>query len=180
MVDALCARTDPFASARSVVQRKILGEKLNATIEDIKLQYLYPRIDAEVSKHQNHLLKSPFVVHPGTGRVCVPVDPSKVDEFDPETVPTVGMLLRELEKIKPEESMSSSNRVKKEEMDEDVNGDDKENSQSKPQVKEIGWEQTSLKPYVDMFEKHIAGIMKDNIRAKKGKPQEMPKSVKRV
>lgn len=30
------------------------------------------------------------------GRVCVPVDPTRVHEFDPETVPTVGQLLREL------------------------------------------------------------------------------------
>lgn len=36
-------------------------------IEDIILQYTYPRIDAEVSKHRNHLLKAPFCVHPGTG-----------------------------------------------------------------------------------------------------------------
>lgn len=145
-----------------------LSDRLNATIEDIKLQYLYPRIDAEVSKHQNHLLKSPFVVHPGTGRVCVPLDPAKVDEFDPETVPTVGMLLRELDRIKPEEV----SKVKKEEMDTQEEGN-KENSQgdikSHQISREIGWEQTSLKPYVDMFEKHINAIIKDNIRFKKGK-----------
>lgn len=41
--------------------------KFNKALEDIILQYTYPRIDAEVSKHRNHLLKSPFCVHPGTG-----------------------------------------------------------------------------------------------------------------
>jgi DNA primase catalytic subunit len=41
--------------------------KLNGSLEDIILQYTYPRIDAEVSKRRNHLLKSPFVIHPGTG-----------------------------------------------------------------------------------------------------------------
>jgi DNA primase small subunit len=40
---------------------------LSAAMEDIVLQYTYPRIDAEVSKHRNHLLKAPFCVHPGTG-----------------------------------------------------------------------------------------------------------------
>ena len=65
-------------------------------MEDITLQYTYPRLDAEVSKHRNHLLKAPFCVHPATGRVCVPVDPREADLFDPESVPTVGQLLREL------------------------------------------------------------------------------------
>ena len=112
---------------------------MNCAIEDIKLQYLYPRIDAEVSKHQNHLLKSPFVVHPGTGRVCVPVDPERVEFFNPEWVPTVGMLLRELDKVKSEDG-----------------------------TKETNFENTSLKPYIDMFEKHINAIVKDNAKAKKG------------
>jgi hypothetical protein len=31
------------------------------------------------------------------GRVCVPVDPSRVAEFDPELVPTIGQLLSELD-----------------------------------------------------------------------------------
>lgn len=68
-------------------------------MEDIVLQYTYPRLDAEVSKHRNHLLKAPFCIHPKTGRVCVPVDPSRIDDFRPERVPTVGQLLRELDEI---------------------------------------------------------------------------------
>ena len=61
------------------------------------LQYTYPRLDAEVSKHRNHLLKAPFCVHPKTGRVCVPVDPNNVESFDPNKVPTVVQLLQELD-----------------------------------------------------------------------------------
>ena len=56
-------------------------------------------MDSEVSKHRNHLLKSPFCVHPGTGRVCVPVDPESVENFDPERVPTVDQLLKELDAV---------------------------------------------------------------------------------
>ena len=66
-------------------------------LEDIVLQYTYPRLDAEVSKHRNHLLKAPFCIHPKTGRVCVPVDPNNIDKFDPEKVPTVEQLLNELD-----------------------------------------------------------------------------------
>ena len=55
--------------------------------QDIRLEYTYPRLDAEVSKKLNHLLKSPFVIHPGTGRVCA--DPhlaERVAEFAPDVV----------------------------------------------------------------------------------------------
>jgi len=75
----------------------LLKAPMTHAIEDIVLQYTYPRIDAEVSKHRNHLLKAPFCVHPKTGRICVPIDPERIDEFDPELVPTVGQLLRELD-----------------------------------------------------------------------------------
>lgn len=66
-------------------------------MQDIVLQYTYPRLDAEVSKHRNHLLKAPFCIHPKTGRVCVPVDPKTVEEFKPDKVPTVAQLLHELD-----------------------------------------------------------------------------------
>lgn len=71
-----------------------------AIMEDVVLQYTYPRLDSEVTKHRNHLLKAPFCIHPATGRVCVPVDPSRVDDFNPEKVPTIGQLLRELNALK--------------------------------------------------------------------------------
>ena len=43
----------------------------------------------------HHLLKSPFFVHPKTGRVCVPIDPEQVDEFDPFSVPVSCLMIEE-------------------------------------------------------------------------------------
>mgnify|MGYP006081168599 CR=1 FL=1 len=40
-----------------------------------------PRIDANVSKHMNHTLKSPYSVHPKTGRVSVPILHDRLDQF---------------------------------------------------------------------------------------------------
>ena len=55
-------------------------------IEKFNVLILNVRLDIAVSKGMNHLLKAPFVIHPKTGRVCVPFRVSKVDSFDPEKV----------------------------------------------------------------------------------------------
>jgi len=110
-----------------------------AAVEDIIIQYTYPRLDAEVSKHRNHLLKAPFCVHPKTGRVCVPVDPATIDEFDPEAVPTVFQLLSELNEVAATGSQEHH--------------DD--------------WEKTKLKAYVDMLDKHVLGLMEEVRRTKR-------------
>ncbi|NXV53801.1 PRI1 primase, partial [Uria aalge] len=56
---------------------------------EIMLQYCFPRLDINVSKGVGHLLKSPFSVHPKTGRVSVPLDLQRLDQFDPFAVPTI-------------------------------------------------------------------------------------------
>jgi len=65
---------------------------------ELVLKHTYPKLDVNVSKHQNHLLKSPFCVHPKTGRVCVPINPTKADSFNPFEVPTVRALASQIDK----------------------------------------------------------------------------------
>ena len=92
-----------FLSYKTRLKTGLLGKTLRTALEDIILQYTYPRLDAEVSKHRNHLLKAPFCVHPATGRVCVPLDLEMIENFDPKAVPTVFQLLAELDAIQKTE-----------------------------------------------------------------------------
>ncbi|KAK6345093.1 hypothetical protein TWF718_007025 [Orbilia javanica] len=141
-IDALAGS----GASKTVIPKVLLEHK-----QDVILEYTYPRLDAEVSKHLNHLLKSPFVVHPGTGKVCVPIDISKLDEFDPDDVPTVMQLLKEIDDWK--------NPVKKEE--------DGDNPLSR--VSDI--DKTSLKPYHDLFSKFVQKLL----NAEKSDHLEKPK-----
>merc|ERR1712130_365357 len=70
-------------------------------VVDVVFAYPYPRFDKHVSIGLNHLLKSPFCVHPGTGKLCVPIDPQKSEEFSPDQVPTLAAMMEEVAMGKP-------------------------------------------------------------------------------
>ncbi|ODV64393.1 DNA primase subunit PRI1 [Ascoidea rubescens DSM 1968] len=120
------------------VYKKGVTKKLrpNALIEAkqaIILQTLYPRLDVEVSRQVIHLLKSPFCIHPGTGNICVPFDPKF--GFDPTNSPNLKRLQDEMEKY------HGSN------VAELISAGGEE------------WDKTSLKPYVEMFDKMVDGLI---------------------
>ncbi|OAQ98381.1 hypothetical protein LLEC1_01490 [Akanthomyces lecanii] len=130
---------DIDAVAKTGASKNLDARALKEAKQDIVLEYTYPRLDIEVSKKLNHLLKSPFVVHPGTGRVCVPIDTSSDDtmeNFDPLGVPTVQSLLAEIDAWKCSDDGGAAPAV-------------------------ADWEKTSLKPYVEYFRSFVAGIMRD-------------------
>ncbi|CAJ2509242.1 Uu.00g142680.m01.CDS01 [Anthostomella pinea] len=127
------------AGGKSLDTRTLLEAK-----QDVVLEYTYPRLDIEVSKKLNHLLKSPFVVHPGTGRVCVPINTKRLEEFDPLAVPTVQGLLAEIDGW---EGGGGGGGAGAEEEGKGENVQD--------------WEKTSLKPYIEAFRGFVLALMKD-------------------
>ncbi|KAI5813839.1 eukaryotic and archaeal DNA primase small subunit [Pyronema omphalodes] len=140
---------DDINSAASKTSSSTLNAlKLKSAKEDIIFEYLYPRLDAEVSKHLNHLLKSPFVVHPGTGRVCVPIDHENPENFDPLTVPTVRQLLKEIDEWESTH---------------------KEDAPMTEEDKISDVDKTSLKPYADYFRRFVQGLMKEEMNEVKVK-----------
>ncbi|CAK1552139.1 unnamed protein product [Leptosia nina] len=67
--------------------------KIKYLIEEIKIQYCYPRLDVHVTKGFNHLLKSPFSIHPKTGKVSVVFKPENINSMKLDSVPTIHTLL---------------------------------------------------------------------------------------
>ncbi|KAM7185148.1 eukaryotic and archaeal DNA primase small subunit [Rhypophila sp. PSN 637] len=139
--------------AKSGVNKKLDTRALLYAKQDIVLEYTYPRLDIEVSKKLNHLLKSPFVVHPGTGRVCVPIDVRNLEDFDPLSVPTVSQLVREIDAW---------------------TGPENEAGQAPVQ----DWEKTSLKPHIERFRSFVIRLMKDERdpkdKVKRGRAEDGP------
>ncbi|RYP49437.1 hypothetical protein DL768_004847 [Monosporascus sp. mg162] len=134
--------------------KQLDGRALLEAKQDVVLEYAYPRLDIEVSKKLNHLLKSPFVVHPGTGRVCVPIDtrsPGALERFDPLAVPTVQQLVQEIDAWRDEgDGHRDGDGVKEE---------DEEGGRRKKSLQD--WEKTSLRPHVEYFHSFVLGLMRD-------------------
>ncbi|XP_066263732.1 DNA primase small subunit-like isoform X3 [Branchiostoma lanceolatum] len=108
-------------------------------LHEVVFQYCYPRLDVNVSKGVNHLLKSPFCIHPKTGRVCVPIDVEDVDNFDPFTVPTISTLCKEIDEYKEQPG--------------------KENEPQPGTKRKVqDYQKTSLKRSVDIFNKFVKGL----------------------
>ncbi|XP_011497906.1 PREDICTED: DNA primase small subunit-like [Ceratosolen solmsi marchali] len=117
-------------------------------IEEIMIQYAYPRLDINVSFGITHLLKSPFSVHPKTGKIGVVLNLETIEKFDPNNVPTVSKLMKEIDAfdVKMKKQGMSNHELKK--------------------VDDI--EKTSLCEYVRIFHEFVDNLVyanKENVAA---------------
>ncbi|NXS31916.1 PRI1 primase, partial [Pomatostomus ruficeps] len=106
---------------------------------EVMLQFCFPRLDINVSKGLGHLLKSPFSVHPKTGRVSVPLDLQRLDQFDPFAVPTITSLCHELDTAGSD-------------------GEQEDTGETEPKRRTRDYKKTSLAPYVRIFEQFVEGM----------------------
>ncbi|KIY03076.1 uncharacterized protein Z520_01543 [Fonsecaea multimorphosa CBS 102226] len=149
--------------AKTGVSKTLDTKALVEAKQDILLEYTYPRLDVEVGKKRIHLLKSPFVVHPGTGRVCVPIttggDMDRADAFDPLSVPKVTELLNEVDEFGNNEAA-----------DPQTNGYVEDGVTMR---KLSDWEKTSLKPYVELFDGFVKSLLKSEmVRVKRERDED--------
>ena len=75
-------------------------------INDFKLNILYPRLDINVSTHINHLLKSPFCIHPKTGLVAVPLSEEDILNFKMDDIPRLDQLVNDFKNGKNNENFN--------------------------------------------------------------------------
>ncbi|NXO97323.1 PRI1 primase, partial [Certhia brachydactyla] len=106
---------------------------------EVMLQFCFPRLDINVSKGLGHLLKSPFSVHPKTGRVSVPLDLQRLEQFDPFAVPTITSLCQELDTAGSD-------------------GEQEDVGETEPKRRTRDYKKTSLAPYVRIFEQFVEGM----------------------
>ncbi|XP_050513352.1 DNA primase small subunit [Diabrotica virgifera virgifera] len=121
--------------------------------EEIILQYSYPRLDINVTKGFNHLLKAPFCVHPKTGKISVPFNPKGIDNFDPGNVPTLHGLIDEI------------NAYDKKTIEQEQNLMEVDGSKTPSKSKIKDYKKTSLLHSVAIFEEFLRALE----RARRGK-----------
>ena len=71
----------------TTIYRPYIGAQYPHLLSKLHLSVCYALLDAEITTHENHLLRLPFSVHPQTGKICVPLDVACIDMFNPYDVP---------------------------------------------------------------------------------------------
>eukprot|EP01134_Creolimax_fragrantissima_P002343 CFRG2343T1 len=170
------------------LQKNPRNYALKTSRDEIILQHTYPRLDVNVSKGINHLLKSPFCVHPKTGRICVPIDLNHLDTFNPFTVPTISDLIRNLDEWHSNNTSSAEDAMDEErtsnahatsqshaglpedrEIKQEFNSQDgSQCSRGKPPT---DFQKTSLMRYMTPFKKFLKGMNEEFAKEREARQQ---------
>jgi DNA primase small subunit len=134
-----------------------MRKTLEKLIPAIVFTYIYPRLDVNVSKHRNHLLKSPFCIHPKTGKVCVPIDVNSLKDFDPVTVPTCSQLMSQGMKY-----LQSQN-----------NPGAGGSTSGKVNLDNTLYKHSAMKPYIEYFENWLQDLEETNGRSRREHAQDL-------
>lgn len=54
---------------------------------------LFIKLDKNVTRDMNHLLKMPFSVHPSTHLISIPLDPNRIDDYCLKNIPSLNDVL---------------------------------------------------------------------------------------
>ncbi|KAI6216484.1 DNA primase domain containing protein [Aphelenchoides fujianensis] len=104
------------------------------------LDRLNPRLDSNVTTATNHLLKSPFCVHPKTGLVAVPFDVERAADFRIDEVPRVDLLVAELDQKTKDGELKGRRRS------------------GEPARLSVPYKHTALAPWIRVFEAFIKDL----------------------
>lgn len=120
----LSDKEDCFNNIKDLVKDNSNG--LNKYYESL-FDFTYTRLDINVSKLRNHLLKAPFCVHPKTGKICVAINPDEIDQFDAVNALNVNDVCRDgIKLLQPSINMMNEfiNRMKQEKINKNSKNDD--------------------------------------------------------
>lgn len=65
--------TERWMILEEIMENLISKEMVTLFTRQVTFGLLWPKLDERVTTELNHLVKSPFVVHPGTNNVCIPI-----------------------------------------------------------------------------------------------------------
>lgn len=156
--------------AQKILKHQSQVSQLNDAKKEIIIYFMYPRLDIEVSKQLIHLLKSPFCIHPGTGNICVPFDPTnnlsgntEDDQygFNPMTAPNLSQLQDEIDTYEAKRVNRDSSHPLL---------DSEDHTPTSARVPD--YEKTSLKPYVQYFSSFVSGLLKEELKSSKREREE--------
>jgi DNA primase small subunit len=81
-----------------VIEEELPRGLYEAYKKQVAFGLLWVHLDTAVTTKLDHLVKSPFVIHPGTGHICTPIP---YHDWTPEEALTKEMVMRTPELLKP-------------------------------------------------------------------------------